>query len=76
MLMTKFAKASIFLFRTVRFQQFQNMKKTRVKFGDLKILGVLKQEEGLKDIKGPRWTKIKQEAEVAKNWTIRFSHIR
>jgi hypothetical protein len=52
------------------------MKKTRVKFGDLKILGVLKQEEGLKDIKGPRWTKIKQEAEVAKNWTIRFSHIR
>jgi hypothetical protein len=74
--MTKFAKASIFLFRTVRFQQFQNMKKTRVKFGDLKILGVLKQEEGLKDIKGPRWTKIKKEAEVAKNWTIRFSHIR
>jgi hypothetical protein len=34
--------------------------------GELKIQGVLKQGEGLKDIKGPRWNKIKQEAEVAK----------
>jgi hypothetical protein len=71
LLMTKFGKArkpgcSGFLFRTVRFRQFQNMKKIGAKLGELKIQGVLKQGEGLKDIKGPRWNKIKQEAEVTK----------
>jgi hypothetical protein len=30
------------------------MNKARAKLRDLKIQGVLKQEEGLKDIKGPR----------------------
>jgi hypothetical protein len=30
----------------------------------------LKQEEGLKGVKGLRWKKIKQEAEVKKNRTI------
>jgi hypothetical protein len=42
------------------------MKKAVAKLRDLKIQGVLKQEEVLKGIKGLRWTKIKQEAEVAK----------
>jgi hypothetical protein len=37
-----------------------------LKLGDLKIQGVLKQEEGLKGIKTLRWNKIKQEAEVTK----------
>jgi hypothetical protein len=71
MLMTKFGKAGKngcfgFLLRTVWFRQFQNMNKIGAKLGDLKIQGVLKQEEGIKGIKGPRWSKIKQEAEVAK----------
>jgi hypothetical protein len=49
--MTKFAKAgktgcSGFLFRTIQFQQFQNMKKAGAKLRDLKIQGVLKQEGG------------------------------
>jgi hypothetical protein len=62
--MTKFVKdgktgCSSFLFRTVRFQQFQNMKKAGAKLGDLNIQGVLKQEGGLKGIRGSRWTKIK-----------------
>jgi hypothetical protein len=34
--------------------------------GDLKIQGVLKQEEGLNGIKAPSWNKIKQEIKVAK----------
>jgi hypothetical protein len=85
--MTKFAKPgrtgfSGFLFWVVWFQQFQNMKKAGAKLGYLKIQGVLKQEGGggLKGIKGSRWTKIKQEANVTKtgpsglpNWTIWFS---
>jgi hypothetical protein len=41
------------------------MKMARAKLGD-KIQGVLKQEVGLKGIKGLWWTKIKQEAKVAK----------
>jgi hypothetical protein len=69
--MTKFGRSgktgcSDFLFRAVRFRQVQNMKKEGAKLGDLKIQGVLKQEEGLKGIKGLRWTKTKQEAKVAK----------
>jgi hypothetical protein len=57
--MTKFSKAgkiecSGFLFRTVRFWQFQSMKKTGAKLGKLKIQGALKQGEELKRIKGPR----------------------
>jgi hypothetical protein len=76
-LMTKFGMAgkigcSDFLFRTVGFWQFQNMKKTRAKLRDLKIQGVLKQEEGLKGIKRLRWRKIKQEAESRKNWIVWF----
>jgi hypothetical protein len=56
------------------------MKKAGAKLGDSKIQGVLKQEVGLKGIKGPRWTKIKQDAKVVKtgpfslpNQTIQFS---
>jgi hypothetical protein len=69
--MTKFGKArkiicSSFLFWTVWFRQFQNMKKTGAKLGELKIQGVLKQGEWLKGIKGPRWDAIKQDAEVTK----------
>jgi hypothetical protein len=48
------------------------MKKARAKLRDLKIQGVLMQEEGIKGIKGPRWTKIKQEAEITKNRIVRF----
>jgi hypothetical protein len=75
--MTKFGKAektgcSNFLLQTVRFWQFQNMKKTGAKLGDLKIQVVLKQEEGLKGIKRLRWSKIKQEAEIHKNRIVRF----
>jgi hypothetical protein len=69
--MTKFGKAkktgcSDFLFRRVRFWQFQNMNMTRAKLRYLKIQCVLKQEEGLEGTKGPRWNKIKQEAKVTK----------
>jgi hypothetical protein len=69
--MTKFGKArkigcSGFLFRTVWFRQFQNMKKAGATLRDLKIQGVLKQEDGIKGIKGLRWTKVKKEAKVAK----------
>jgi hypothetical protein len=68
--MAKFGKAektecSGFLFRTVQFRQFQNMNISGAKLEDLKIKYVLKQEEGLKGIKGPIWNKIKQEARVA-----------
>jgi hypothetical protein len=42
------------------------MKKAGAKLEDLKIQGILKQEGELKGIKGPRWTKIKQEVEVTK----------
>jgi hypothetical protein len=57
--MTKFGKSEktgpySFLFRTVRFWQFQSKAKEEAKFKDLKIQGVLKQENGLKGIKGPR----------------------
>jgi hypothetical protein len=69
--MTKFGKAGKtgcfgFLFRIVQFWQFQNMKKVGAKLRDLKIQGVLKQEDGLKGFKGLRWTKMKQEANAAK----------
>jgi hypothetical protein len=54
--MTKFGNSkktgpSGFLFRTVRFWQFQSKAKEGAKFKDLKIQGVLKQEKGLKGIK-------------------------
>jgi hypothetical protein len=59
------------------------MKKAGAKLEDLKIQGILKQEGELKGIKGPRWTKIKQEVEVTKigpsglvNRIIRFSQNR
>jgi hypothetical protein len=41
-------------------------EQTWAKLEDLKIQDVLKQEEGLKGIKGLRLNKIKQEVEVAK----------
>jgi hypothetical protein len=58
-LITKFGKAGKircfgFLFRIVQFWQFLNMNRTGAKLEDLKIQGVLKQEKGLKGIKGPR----------------------
>jgi hypothetical protein len=70
-LMTKFDRSrkigcSGFLFRIVQFWQVQDMKEAGAKLGDLKIQGVLKQEDGLKGIKGLRWTKIKQEVELTK----------
>jgi hypothetical protein len=46
------------------------MKKTGAKLGDLKIQCVLKLEEGLKGIKGSRWTKIKSQSR--KNRIIQF----
>jgi hypothetical protein len=54
--MIKFGKSkkpgsSSFLFWTVRFRQFQSKAKEGDKFEDLMIQGVLKQENGLKDIK-------------------------
>jgi hypothetical protein len=77
LLMIKFAKAR--KNRMFQFQQFQNMENAGAKIRDLKIQCVLKQEEGLKGIKGLRWNKIKQEAEVKKiglsdllNQTIHF----
>jgi hypothetical protein len=42
------------LFRNIWFWQFQSKVKNETKFEDLKIKGILKQENGLKDIKGPR----------------------
>jgi hypothetical protein len=57
--MTKFGKAektelSGLPNRSIRFWQFQSKTEKRAKLEDLKIQGVLKQENGLKDIKGPR----------------------
>jgi hypothetical protein len=57
--MTKFGKSgkmgpSGFPFRTIRFWQFQSKAKEEANLEDLKIQGVLEQEKGLKDIKGPR----------------------
>jgi hypothetical protein len=58
-LMTKFGKSgktgpSGFPFRIVRLQQFQSKAKEEANFEDLKIQGILKQERGIKGIKGPR----------------------
>jgi hypothetical protein len=57
--MTKFGKVekirrSGLLNRSIRFCQFQNKTEEGVKIEDLKIQDVLKQENGLKDIKRPR----------------------
>jgi hypothetical protein len=43
------------------------MKKAGIKLRDLKIQGVLMQEDGIKGIKGLRWTKIKQEPKSQKS---------
>jgi hypothetical protein len=87
-LMTKFGKSekiglSGLLFWNIWFQSFQSKARERVKLEDLKIQGVLKQENGLKRIKGSRWKKIKQEVNVIKtgpsglvNRTIQFSQNR
>jgi hypothetical protein len=40
--------------RSIRFWQFQSKIEERAKLEDLKVQGVLKQENGLKGIKGPR----------------------
>jgi hypothetical protein len=65
--------------QSVRFWQFQSKTEEGAKLEDLKIQGVLKQENELKGIKGPRKKKIKQEAKVTKtgpsglpNRTIQF----
>jgi hypothetical protein len=42
------------LFRNIRFRQFQSKAKEEAKFEYLKIQGVLKQENGLRGIKGQR----------------------
>jgi hypothetical protein len=57
--MIKFGKSgktglSGLTFQNIWFQQFQSKAEERVKFEDLKIQAVLKQEKGLKDIKGSR----------------------
>jgi hypothetical protein len=57
--MTKFGKAgktglSGLPNQSVWFWQFQNQTKEGAKLEDLKIQGVLKLEQGLKGIKGPR----------------------
>jgi hypothetical protein len=59
LLITKFDKfrkigSSSFLFRTIRFRQFQSKVKEGAKFKDLKIQGILKQDKGLKGIMGSR----------------------
>jgi hypothetical protein len=40
--------------RSIQFCQFQSKIKEEAKLADLKIQSVLKQEKGLKAIKGPR----------------------
>jgi hypothetical protein len=40
--------------RSIRFWQFHSKTKEGAKLEDLKIQGILKQEKGLKGIKGPR----------------------
>jgi hypothetical protein len=57
--MTKFDKSgktglSGLLFWNIRLWYFQSKGKEEAKFKDLKIQGILKQEKGLKGIKGPR----------------------
>jgi hypothetical protein len=57
--MTKFGKSektglSGLLFQDIWFRQFQRKAKEDAKFEDLKIQGILKQENGLKGIKGLR----------------------
>jgi hypothetical protein len=69
--MTKFSKARKIRLsglpnQSIRFWQFQSKIDEGAKLDDLKIQGVLKQENELKGIKGPREKKIKQEVEVAK----------
>jgi hypothetical protein len=59
LLMTKFGKSGKtglpgLLFRNIWFRQFQSKAKEEAKFEDLKIQGVLKQENGLRGIKGQR----------------------
>jgi hypothetical protein len=69
--MTKFGMAettgcSDFLFRIVRFWQFQVKTKEGAKFEDLKIKGVLRHGKGLRNIKEPRWKKSKLKAKATK----------
>jgi hypothetical protein len=57
--MIKFGKSgknglSGLTFQNIWFQQFQSKAEERVKFEDLKIQTILKQEKGLKGIKGSR----------------------
>jgi hypothetical protein len=69
--MTKFDKSEKirlfgFLFRTIRFWQFQGKIKNGAKLEDLKIQGVLRHGKELKGIKEPRWKKSKPKAKAAK----------
>jgi hypothetical protein len=86
--MTKFGKVektgcSGFIFRIVRFWQFQVKTKEKAKLEDLKIQGVLRHEKGLRNIKETRWKKSKPKVKAAKTrWSsfgfrrVRFSQNR
>jgi hypothetical protein len=69
--MTKFGESrktglSDFLFRTIRFWQFQDKIKEWAKFKDLKIQGVLRNKKGLESVKKPRWKKSSQKPKPQK----------
>jgi hypothetical protein len=71
LLVTKFGKTkkigcSGFLFRIVRFWQFQVKTKEGAKLKDLKIKGVLRHGKGLWNIMEQRWKKSMPKAETAK----------
>jgi hypothetical protein len=75
--MTKFGRSgktgpSHFLFRSIWFYQVQRRIKTAAKFEYLKIQGVLRHENRLRGVKGPRWEKSKPKVEGYKNQTIQF----
>jgi hypothetical protein len=55
-----------FLLQNIRFQQFQNRKRTRAKLEDLKIQGVLNHGKRLRSTKEPRWKKSKPKIEATK----------
>jgi hypothetical protein len=63
---------SDFLFRIVRFWQFQVKTKEGAKFKDLKIKGVLRHGKGLRNIKEPRWKKSKPKAKATKTEWFSF----
>jgi hypothetical protein len=77
--MIKFGKyektrLSGFLFRIIRFWQFQGKTKEGAKLEDLKIQGILRHGKGLKGIKEPRWKKSKPKAKAAKIGLSNFGY--